>query len=123
MIYQKGIDMVRVKRGNIAKRKRKKVLKMSKGFRGSHSSLFRTANQQVMKALKYAYSGRKQRKRQYRRLWIVRINAALITYNLSYSKFMSLLKESRIALNRKILSQISILDNQTFDKLVSSVNI
>ena len=115
--------MVRVKRGNIARKKRKKILKVSKGFRGAHSSLFRTAKQQVMKALKYAYTGRKQRKRQYRRLWIVRINAGLIDHGISYSKFMNLLKKSHISLNRKILSQLMILDNNTFCKLVSSLSL
>ena len=113
--------MVRVKRGNVARKKRKRILKKAKGFKGAHSSLFRTAKQQVIKALKYAYSGRKQKKRQYRRLWITRINAGLIEHGLSYSKFMSLLKKSNIALNRKILSQLIILDNQTFTKLVSTI--
>lgn len=113
--------MVRIKRGNVARKKRKKILKMAKGFRGAHSCLFRTAKQQVMKALKYAYSGRKKKKRDYRRLWITRINAGLINYNISYSKFMNLLKRSHIALNRKILSQLVILDSQTFNELVSNL--
>ena len=115
--------MVRVKRGNVARKKRKKVLKLAKGFKGAHSSLFRTAKQQVMKALKYSYYGRKQKKREYRRLWIVRINAGLVNYGLSYSKFMHLLKKSHISLNRKILSQLIILDNQTFHKVISTVNL
>lgn len=115
--------MVRVKRGNVARKKRKKVLRMAKGFKGAHSSLFRTAKQQVMKALKYAYSGRKQKKRQYRRLWITRINAGLVDYNISYSKFMNLLKKSHIALNRKILSQLMILDHKTFNKLVDNLTL
>jgi large subunit ribosomal protein L20 len=113
--------MVRVKRGSVARKKRKKILKIAKGFKGAHSSLFRTAKQQVMKALRYAYSGRKQKKRHYRRLWITRINAGLIDYKISYSRFMNLLKKSDIALNRKILSQLIILDNQTFSKLVSII--
>lgn len=115
--------MVRVKRGNIARQRRKKVLKLAKGFKGAHSSLFRTAKQQVMKALRYSYNGRKQKKRQYRRLWIVRINAGLIDKKLSYSSFISLLKKSGIALNRKILSQLIILDNNTFNNLVSGLSI
>lgn len=115
--------MVRVKRGNVARKKRKKVLKMAKGFKGAHSSLFRTAKQQVMKALKYAYSGRKQKKREYRRLWITRINAGLINYGISYSQFINLLKKSNVALNRKSLSQLIILDNNTFRKLVCSLSI
>lgn len=113
--------MVRVKRGNVARRRRKKILKAAKGFRGSHSSLFRTAKQQVMKALKYSYVGRKQKKREYRRLWIVRINASLEFYNMSYSKFMHLLKKSRISLNRKIISQLIIVDYSAFDKLVNTI--
>ena len=115
--------MVRVKRGNVARKKRKKVLKMAKGFKGAHSSLFRTAKQQVMKALKYAYSGRKQRKREYRRLWITRINAGLTNYGISYSQFINLLKKSDVALNRKSLSQLIILDNYTFRQLVFSLSI
>ena len=115
--------MVRVKRGNIARQRRKKVLKLAKGFKGAHSCLFRTAKQQVMKALKYSYNGRKQKKRQYRRLWIVRINAGLIDTKLSYSSFICLLKKSGIALNRKILSQLIILDKNTFNNLVSNLSI
>ena len=115
--------MVRVKRGNIARQRRKKVLRLAKGFKGAHSCLFRTAKQQVMKALKYSYIGRKQKKRQYRRLWIVRINAGLIDKKLSYSSFICLLKKSGIALNRKILSQLIILDKNTFNNLVSSVSL
>jgi large subunit ribosomal protein L20 len=113
--------MVRVKRGNVARKRRKKVLKLAKGFRGAHSCLFRTAKQQVMKALRYSYYGRKQKKREFRRLWIVRINAGLIETGLSYSSFMFLLKKSHIALNRKILSQLIILDKHTFSQLVSSI--
>ena len=115
--------MVRVKRGNVARKRRKKILKLAKGFRGAHSCLFRTAKQQVMKALRYSYNGRKQKKREYRRLWIVRINAGLIETGLSYSSFICLLKKSQIALNRKILSQLIILDKNTFSELVSSLSI
>ena len=115
--------MVRVKRGNIARQRRKKILKLAKGFKGAHSCLFRTAKQQVMKALKHSYNGRKQKKRQYRRLWIVRINAGLINTKLSYSSFICLLKKSGIALNRKILSQLIILDKKTFNNLVSGLSI
>ena len=113
--------MVRVKRGNIARKRRKKVLKLAKGFRGAHSCLFRTAKQQVMKALRYSYSGRKQKKRNYRRLWIVRINAGLLTHGISYSKFICLLKKSNVGLNRKILSQLLILDHLVFKKLIDTV--
>lgn len=113
--------MVRVKRGNVARKRRNKILKMAKGFRGSHSSLFRTAKQQVMKALRYSYAGRKQKKRDYRRLWITRINAGLAAYDISYSQFMHLLKKSRIGLNRKILSQLIIADYLAFEKLIRAI--
>lgn len=110
--------MTRVKRGNIARKRRKKILKLAKGFRGSHSSLFRTAKQQVFKSLKYSYIGRKNKKRDYRRLWIVRINAAVRIHNITYSKFMQSLKSMNIALNRKMLSQLSILDNDVFNNIL-----
>ena len=111
--------MVRVKRGNIARKRRKKVLQLAKGYRGAHSRLFRVANQQVMKALRYSYIGRKKKKRTFRRLWITRINAAAKLHNLSYSKFINLLKKSNIDLNRKMLSQIAVVDNQTFNILIT----
>ena len=114
--------MVRVKRGNVARKRRKKILEVSSGFRGAHSRLFRVANQQVMKALRYSYIGRKQKKRQFRRLWITRINASTrSTSNLTYSRFMNKVKTSNIALNRKMLSQLSILDPQTFSKIQTLV--
>nr|QCI08775.1 ribosomal protein L20 [Sphondylothamnion multifidum] len=113
--------MTRVKRGNVARKRRKKILKLAKGFRGSHSKLFRTAKQQVLKALRYAYVGRKNKKRYYRRLWIVRINAAVRLYGMNYSKFMSCLKSNKIALNRKMLSQLAILDKTAFDFIMKSV--
>jgi len=111
--------MVRVKRGNVARKRRKKILHLAKGYRGAHSRLFRVANQQVMKALRYSYVGRKQKKRTFRRLWITRINAASKVNGLSYSRLISNFKKSKIDLNRKMLSQIAILDTQTFNKLVT----
>lgn len=114
--------MVRVKRGNVARKRRKKILKLAKGFRGSHSKLFRTANQQVMKALVYSYKGRKQKKRLFRRLWIVRINAAVRQHGLTYSKFISGLKKNNIFLNRKMLAQLAVLDEQTFNLLIEKIN-
>ena len=113
--------MSRVKRGNVARKRRKKILKLAKGFRGSHSKLFRTANQQVMKALVYSYKSRKQKKRLFRRLWIVRINAAVRQQQLTYSRFISLLKKNNIALNRKMLAQLAILDEATFKKLIEKI--
>lgn len=110
--------MARVKRGNVARKRRKKILKLAKGFRGSHHRLFRTANQQVMKALRYAYADRRKRKRDFRRLWITRINAAARIHGLSYSQLMGGLKKANIEINRKMLSQMAILDPDGFAKVV-----
>jgi large subunit ribosomal protein L20 len=110
--------MSRVKRGNVARKRRKKILKLAKGFRGSHSKLFRTANQQVMKALRNAYRDRRKRKRDFRRLWITRINAAARMKGLSYSKLTHQLKQADIGLNRKMLAQLAMIDPQAFEKVV-----
>ena len=110
--------MVRVKRGNVARKRRKKILQFAKGYRGAHSRLFRVANQQVMKGLRYSYVGRKQKKRTFRKLWIVRINAASKLNGLAYNKLIHNFKKSKISINRKMLAQIAILDSQTFTKLV-----
>lgn len=110
--------MTRVKRGNVARKRRKKILKLAKGFRGSHSKLFRTANQQVMKALRNAYRDRRKRKRDFRRLWITRINAAARIEGLSYSKLAGQLKKANIDLNRKMLAQLAILDPGAFSEVV-----
>jgi large subunit ribosomal protein L20 len=110
--------MSRVKRGNVARKRRKKVLKLAKGFRGSHSKLFRTANQQVMKALRNAYRDRRKRKRDFRRLWITRINAAARMHDMSYSKLTHQLKKAEIGLNRKMLAQLAMVDPQAFEKVV-----
>jgi large subunit ribosomal protein L20 len=110
--------MARVKRGNVARKRRKKILKLAKGFRGSHSKLFRTANQQVMKALRYAYRDRRNRKRDFRRLWITRINAASRMHGLSYSQFMGQLKQANVEINRKMLAQMAVLDPEGFAKVI-----
>lgn len=110
--------MVRVKRGNVARQRRNKILKLAKGFKGAHSRLFRTANQQVMKSLRYAYVGRKRRKRDFKKLWICRVNAAAHSYGLSYSRLRHSLKKSSIELNLKMLAQIALLDKETFSLLV-----
>jgi large subunit ribosomal protein L20 len=112
--------MVRVKRGNVARKRRKKVLALASGYRGAHSVLFRVANQQVMKALRYSYVGRKQKKRVFRKIWISRINAASRLNGISYSQLIHRFKEAKIDLNRKILSQIAILDSSTFKSLINS---
>jgi large subunit ribosomal protein L20 len=114
--------MVRVKRGNVARKRRKKILLLASGYRGSHSILFRIANQQVMKALRYSYIGRKQKKRIFRRIWISRINAASRLNGLSYSQLIHKLKNSNIDINRKMLSQIAVIDSSTFKALVEFSN-
>lgn len=113
--------MVRVKRGNVARKRRKKILNLAKGYKGSHSRLFRVANQQVMKALTYSYIGRKQKKRIFRKLWITRINSISRINNLTYSKVIHNFKNSKIELNRKMLAQIAVLDTPTFTKLLTSI--
>ena len=111
--------MVRVKRGNVARKRRKKILQLAKGYRGADSRLFRVANQQVMKALRYSYVSRKQRKRMFRKIWITRINAASRANGLSYNHLIHNFKKSNIELNRKMLAQIAVLDLTTFNKLIN----
>jgi large subunit ribosomal protein L20 len=110
--------MVRVKRGNVARNRRKKILSLASGYRGAHSVLFRIANQQVMKALKYSYIDRKQKKRNFRKIWINRLNAASRSNNVLYNQLVYNLKNSNININRKMLSQIAVLDNLTFSCLL-----
>lgn len=111
--------MARVKKAMNAKKKHKKILKLAKGFRGGRSKLFRPANQFVMKALSHAYVGRKLKKREYRQLWIARINAGTRLHGMSYSRFMNGLKLSGIDLNRKMLSEMAIHDPKGFENLVN----
>jgi large subunit ribosomal protein L20 len=110
--------MVRVKRGNVARKRRQKILSIASGYRGAHSILFRIANQQVMKALRYSYVGRKQKKRIFRRIWISRINAASRLNGISYSQLIHKFKKAKIDINRKMLSQIAVLDSSTFQSLI-----
>ena len=114
--------MIRVKRGNVARKRRKKILSLASGYRGAHSVLFRIANQQVMKALRYSYVGRKQKKRIFRQIWISRINAASRLNGIQYSKLMNQFKKSKIDLNRKMLSQIAIADGLTFQTLMNQIS-
>ena len=114
--------MVRVKRGNVARKRRKKILALASGYKGAHSVLFRVANQQVMKALRYSYVGRKQKKRIFRKIWIRRINAASRANGITYSQTIHKLKQSNIDLNRKMLSQIAVLDSSTFQSLLDTTN-
>ena len=110
--------MTRVKRGNVARKRRKEVLQLAEGFRGSSSRLFRTAQQQTMKALRYAYRDRQQRKREYSSLWVSRLNAAARIHGLNYNNFRHQLKKSGILLNKKVLSQVALRDQQAFEQLV-----
>lgn len=109
--------MIRIKRGSAARKKHKKIIKLNKSFRGSHSKLFRTANQQNKKALTYSYSGRRLKKRVMRTLWIKRINNN--KDNIKYSIFRKLLKERKILINRKILSKIVELDSKTISVITT----
>lgn len=111
--------MARVKRAVNAKRKHKKVLKLAKGYRGAKSKLYRTANQAVMKSLMYSYIGRRLKKRDYRKLWIARINAASRANGMSYSKFIGGLKSAGIEINRKMLADMAVNDTQGFSELVN----
>nr|YP_010700272.1 ribosomal protein L20 [Euglena undulata]WCH63416.1 ribosomal protein L20 [Euglena undulata] len=111
--------MTRVKRGFVAKKRRKKILKLTKGFRGSHSKLFQTANQQMMKALRYSYFDRKKKKNQNRQIWIRRINATSRSFGIPYNKLMNKIKNDKISLNKKVLSEIILKDIKTFNKLLT----
>ena len=110
--------MARVKGALMTRKRRKKTLKLAKGYFGSKHRLFKTANQPVMKSGNYAYIGRKQRKRDFRRLWITRISAATRVNGMNYSTFMNGLKKAGITLNRKMLSEIAIADPAAFTALV-----
>lgn len=109
--------MSRVKRGVTARAKHKKVLQRAKGYRGARSRVFRAANQAVTRAGQYAYRDRKQRKRQFRALWITRINAAARLHELSYSRFMAGLKLAHIEIDRKLLAEIAVNDKNAFSVL------
>ena len=109
--------MARIKGGMNAKKKHNRVLKLAKGYRGARSKQYRIAKQSVMRALKSSYAGRKERKRQYRQLWIARINAAARLNGLSYSKFMYGLKLANVDLNRKVLADMAVNDAEGFKDL------
>ncbi|MGN0398428.1 MAG: 50S ribosomal protein L20 [Candidatus Fimimorpha sp.] len=112
--------MARIKGGLNAKKKHNRVLKLAKGYRGARSKQYRVAKQSVMRALTTSYAGRKERKRQFRQLWIARINAAARMNGLSYSKFMYGLKLANIELNRKILADMAVNDAEGFAKLAEA---
>ena len=110
---------MRVKRGYKARRRRKKVLKLAKGFRGGRSKLYRTAADAVDKALMYAYRDRRVRKRDFRRLWIARINAAARQHGMSYSQLISALSRKDVAINRKILADLAARSPEAFSEVVN----
>lgn len=113
--------MARVKGAVRTRARHKKVLKLAKGYFGAKSKLYRVANEAVMKSLSYAYRDRKQKKRDFRKLWIARINAAARMNGLSYSKFMNALKKAGITLNRKVLADMAVNDAAGFKTLVEKV--
>ncbi|NLW59954.1 MAG: 50S ribosomal protein L20 [Firmicutes bacterium] len=111
--------MARVKRGTNTRRRHKKILKLAKGYRGAKSRLFRVANPQVLRSLSYAYRDRRTKKRDFRRLWIARINAAARMNGMSYSMFINGLKKAGVQINRKVLADLAVNDGAAFAKLVS----
>jgi len=113
--------MPRVKRGVTARARHKKVFKQSKGFRGRRGNVYRIAKQAVMKAGQYAYRDRRQKKRQFRALWIARINAAVRELGMTYSAFMAGLKRAQIEIDRKVLADLAVQDKPAFDKIASQV--
>nr|YP_009057683.1 ribosomal protein L20 [Retrophyllum piresii]AIC07422.1 ribosomal protein L20 [Retrophyllum piresii] len=115
--------MTRVKRGYIARKRRKKILAFASGSRGAHSTLFRTANQQKIRALVSAQRDRSRRKRDLRRLWITRINAASRANGMPYNKFIQYLYKRQLLLNRKTIAQISVLDSSCFSTILKNINV
>ena len=114
--------MARVKRGVVAHSKHKKVLKLARGYKGARSRVYRVAKQAVIKAGRYAYRDRRQKKRQFRALWISKINAAARLNNLSYSQFVHLLKKKDSSINRKVLAELAVDNPQGFSSLVNSIS-
>jgi large subunit ribosomal protein L20 len=115
--------MPRAKRGFKARRRHNRILKLAKGYRGAHSKLFRSAVEAVQRGLCYAYRDRKQRKRAFRRLWIIRINAAVRPYGVNYSSFINGLKKSNIELDRRVLADLAIHDQAAFAQLVETARL
>ena len=112
--------MPRVKRGVTARAKHKKILKLAKGYRGRRKNVYRVAKQAVMKAGQYAYRDRRQKKRQFRTLWIARINAGAREFGLTYSRFMNGLKKAAVDIDRKVLSDLAVFDKPAFEALVET---
>ncbi len=112
--------MARVKRGNVHTNRRRRILKQAKGYYGAKSRLYSEAREAVDRAMQFAYHGRKSKKRYFRRLWIIRINAASREHGLSYSRFMTGLKAAGVGLDRKILAEIAVEDPETFAQLTAA---
>ena len=115
--------MPRAKNTVASHRKRKRILNAAKGYRGGKSKLLKTAKDSVEKSLQYSYRDRRVRRREFRKLWISRINAAVRPFGFSYSKFINQLKVNNIKLNRKVLADIAVNDPETFEKIVNDVNV
>lgn len=111
---------MRVKRGNVSRNRHKKILKLAKGFKGARSRIFKVANIAVMKALKYAYRDRRATKRNMRRLWIIRINAAVRAQGISYSRFVNACKKANILVNRKMLAELAVNEPEAFQIIVDT---
>ena len=111
---------MRIKRGNVCRNRHKKILKLAKGFKGARSRIFKVANSAVMKALKYAYRDSRATKRNMRRLWIVRINAAVREQGMSYSRFVNACKKANIQVNRKMLADLAVNDKEAFAVVVEA---
>jgi len=111
---------MRIKRGNVSRKRHSKILKLAKGFKGARSRIFKVANIAVMKALKYAYRDRRNVKRNMRRLWIVRINAAVRNYGMSYSRFVNACKKANIEVNRKMLAELAVNEPEAFAVVVET---
>ncbi len=113
---------MRIRRGSAGVKRHKKILKLAKGFVGARSRIFKVANIAVMKALKYAYRDRRTTKRNMRRLWIVRINAAVRQRGMSYSRFVNACKKANIVVNRKMLADLAVRDSEAFDVLFETIS-
>ena len=111
---------MRIRRGNVCRNRHKKILKLAKGFKGARSRIFKVANIAVMKALKYSYRDRRATKRNMRRLWIVRINAAVREQGMSYSRFVNACKKADIQVNRKMLADLAVNDKEAFAMVVDT---
>lgn len=115
--------MSRVKRGSKRRQKRKKILKLAKGYYGAKRKNYRTAKEAVERSLLYAYRDRRGKKRDFRRLWIIRINAAIRKYGISYSKFISALKKENLGIDRKILADLAVNEPETFEEIVKKIKV